>query len=193
MQKATNYSMDLNAIGVSTISPELKLDMYCHQVGGTAGRNNWSTEQCILRVRLNNPCVIKCAYGRKLKAQMDASGEDYKLEPFTGIVVGEKTKERLKKVENPNDKWPGQKKERNMKIAIELVKGATVRSLADKYAVSKTNIRKVSYRYYMVANARVFSACPEHMSKTEFAQLNKKLILPFLVFHKEAAPILKGD
>lgn len=191
--RATNYSMDTNEIGLGDAVADLKFDMHCPKAGNfDSGVNNWSSEQCILRVRVNNPCVVKCSHGRKIKAAMDAAGGDYKLEAFTGVAVGEKTKRKVKREENPNDKWPGRNKERNMKIAIALINGASVLSLSMKYSMSKTSVRKFSYRYYAVANPRVFAACSKQESKTEFAQKNKNLILPFLIYHREAGQSLKG-
>ena len=195
MQRATNYSMDLNAIGIGETSPELKLDMYCPQVGGGSPTNpNWSRAQCVLRVRVNNPCIAKCAFGKKLKAEMDAIGKPYVLEVFTGVAVGEKTKRKVKTAEvDPNDRWTGRNQARDMRISIDLAEGSSVASLAKKHGVSKTAIRKAAYRYFSIANPRVFLACPEHMSRTEFAQINKNLFLPFLVFSGDGvADVMKG-
>lgn len=196
---ATKYEMCLNEIGIAGASPELTLDMYCPQVGGgsassySSTTNNWSREQCILRVRLNNPCTAKCPHGKEIRAELEAAGGDWKLEPFPGVAVGQKTKRRPKKKADPNDMWPGKNKERNIKMAIELIEGMSVADLAEKYYVSKTNIRKIAYRYFEAANPRVFKACPEKFNKTEFARRNKIFIRPFLVYHEGFSPELKGE
>ena len=193
MQRVTNYSMDLEAVGLGEPTADLKFDMYCPEAGcRSSNTNNWSSEQCTLRVRVNNPCVVKCAYGRKLKAEMDSTGKPYVLEPFLGVVVGEKTKRKEKREPNPNDRWPGRNKERDMKMAIALINGAAFVDLSKQYKICTTAIRKSAYRYFHVANPRVFAACPDGMSKAVFAQVNKDLILPFLVFHKEEGASLKG-
>jgi len=191
--------MDLNEIGLSSASPDLTLDMFCPKVGGmgkqstyNSSANNWSREQCILRVRLNNPCTINCPHGKEILAELEASGEDWQLDPFPGVAVGKKPKGRFKQPPNPNDKWPGIKKERNVKLTRDIITGMPVFTAAEKYGVSPTNIRRVFNTYFEIANPKVFRACPANISRIEYARVNKVLVLPYLVYCEDCPQILKG-
>ncbi len=191
MALATKYAMDMEEVGIGDDSPDLKLNMRCPQLGNGPA-NNWSIEQCLLRVRVNNPCTVTCKFGRDLKAQLDATGEDYLLEPFPGLAVGQKTKKKSRRVKNFNDRWPGRNKERDVNMAREMLNGTSFAELSEKYLVCQTNIRRIVYKCLRIANPSVYEACPEHMNQAVFAKLNKSVLLPHLVFHKEEGQTLKG-
>ncbi len=192
MRRATDSSMDLNEIGITDAVANLKFNMRCPKLGDLGHTGfNWTQDQCVLRVRLNNPCVKNCVFGRKLKAALDARGEDYTLEAFPGIVVAQKTKGKSKAKVLPNSKWPGANKERNIKIAVELLEGATVLALAERYEIDRTSVRKLIYNYLEVANRSVFLSCPQKTNRADYFRLNKAFFLPALVYDK-SEPALKG-
>ena len=192
--RATSYAMDLEEIGVGGETQALVFDMRCPQIGVDSGINNWTKAQCVLRVRTGNPCTVRCKYGKEAKAELDASGIDYRLESI--LVAGGPKKENKKKkplvlMVDPNKKWPGRQKKRNINIAIDLLNGCSVDDLVVKYLVQESSIKKISYQYYRVANPEVFDACPSKTIKLDFARINKNLLLPHLVFVEDERRVIQ--
>lgn len=193
MKRATNYSMDLSEVGIGDPTPHLNYDMCCPEVG-LSGGYNWSREQCILRVRLNNPCTVKCTHGREIRAELEATGEDWQLEPFPGVAVGKKAAKRVTPPKDPNRMWPGKHKERNIRISVDIASGLSVGSVSEKYGMSPTNIRRITNSYFCIANPKVFKACPGNVTRIEFVRTNKAFFLPFLKYHDSPQPeFLRGD
>ena len=176
------YSIDLNEIGISECSPRIEHDMRCPQVGTVAEGNNWSVAQCVLRVRLNNPCTARCSYGRSLRAKMESEWEGFELEPFPGVPVGCKKKEEPP-APDPNEKWPGKHKKRNINLTREILSGRGVREVSDAYGLGVASACRICSQYAAVACAGLFDThTAKQGSRLEFMRLNRDRILPHLVF-----------
>lgn len=172
------YAMDIDEIGLSTDVPLLKLDMFCPELGETLINrgNNWSREQCILRVRLDNPCTRNCPHGQKIRAELEATGEDWKLTPFQIIYVSENEEadgetRKLSQTE---------RKKRNLKIAIQLVSGISAEDVSIQYSMSKHYVRQVTYNCIRNLDQKMFDKRPTK-EKLEYLRQKKSHFLPLLI------------
>lgn len=170
MQRATNYSMDLNEItNGSQDSPLLEYDMFCPQTSTTEDKykKNWSSKQCELRVRIGARCIRSCAIGQKIKKRLEESGE---LEILRGIdemaeeIIEEKiivNKARVGKHKNPKKKagpWGAEDLiERNVELVTDILNGRNVFESGTYYGITVTRIRQIVMQYCYAANKRAFN------------------------------------
>lgn len=77
MGREAEYTTDLNEITTGDIkSPVLELDMICPKIRtvGKAAMNNWSSQQCLLRIELGSECIKNCRFAKALIKELEANG-----------------------------------------------------------------------------------------------------------------------
>jgi len=79
MEAQESYNVDLGIAGEQVLEVvELKLDVYCPfivYIDPDITIMNFSSKQCMLRIKLNNKCWRNCKAGKEIRESMFNSGE----------------------------------------------------------------------------------------------------------------------
>lgn len=188
MTKATKYSVDIEEVlGGDIGQPALEFNIVCPRILGPTKKtsaNNWSLEQCDLRVRISSPCTFDCKYGKMIRERYEDAGIDY-LEPedYVQKVYTEKELNSKKGKHKKNPSMYGDwgkisLLERNMNMVMDILDGKDYDAVADEYCVTLHVLRAKVILYCKLANIEVYKQYSGLPTKTiEYLRKNKKLFI----------------